>query len=623
MVESPPRRRRPRRGSLDRPISARLYRAAWTVVLVPVVVAAFTVGQPRPLPAPALPASFDQRTAVRLAEDLAQRFPDRRPGTKGGRGAAAWVVSRFLDFGLAAHRAPFTADVPGAGATPFENLFAIVPGASSQTVVVMAHRDNLGVSPGANDNASGTAALLELARNTVTPEQGRQTSLLHTLVFLSTDGGSYGEAGATAFARDPGVVTRLLAPGASVVVVVNLDALAGTGPPRLEFAGDTARTPTVSLLTTAAASVRAEAGAHTSWPSPIGQMIDLAFPFSLFGQAALVAGGIPAVTLTSGDGRPPSPYRDSSADLRRGQLGALGRAAQALLASLDQAADAVRGTDSYLYLGSRTVRGWTIQLVLLAALLPFLAATLELYARCRRALLPLAPAFRSMRSRVGVWAWSGGVFALLAGTGAFPAGDARPLSPDTAAANNWPVGALVALAVLSALGWLLARPRLLPTRDVDRSEEIAGHLAALLLLSVAALLVAATNPYSLLFVLPSLHAWLWVPNLEGSALRVRLGLYALGFAGPAVLIASFAVRFDLGLDAPWYVVALATVGYVPLTLVVAFFLWGAAAAQIGALAIGRYAPYPRPSERPRLGPIRRTIRHGVLAGRRRRALRER
>ena len=135
MVESPPRRRRPRRGSLDRPISARLYRAAWTVVLVPVLVAAFTVGQPRPLPAPRLPASFDQGTAVRLADDLARRFPDRRPGTAGGRGAAAWMVSRFLDFGLVAHRVPFEAEIPGIGKRAFVNLFAIVPGASSQAVV--------------------------------------------------------------------------------------------------------------------------------------------------------------------------------------------------------------------------------------------------------------------------------------------------------------------------------------------------------------------------------------------------------------------------------------------------------------------------------------------------------
>jgi len=38
-----------------------------------------------------------------------------------------------------------------------------------------------------------------------------------------------------------------------------------------------------------------------------------------------------------------------------------------------------------------------------------------------------------------------------------------------------------------------------------------------------------------------------------------------------------------------------------------------------ALAAGRYAPYPSAAERPPRGPIRATIRHIVLARRRRRA----
>ncbi len=41
-------------------------------------------------------------------------------------------------------------------------------------------------------------------------------------------------------------------------------------------------------------------------------------------------------------------------------------------------------------------------------------------------------------------------------------------------------------------------------------------------------------------------------------------------------------------------------------------LWAAASAQLGALAGGRYAPYPSRQERPPLGPIRRTIRRTIL-----------
>ena len=624
-MEEPPQRPRRRRSGdgLERPISGRLYRAAWAAVLVPVLVTAFTVGQPSPLPAPELPASFDQGTAVRLAAELAERFPDRRPSTTGARGAAAWVEQHLGDFGLPPARATFTAEVPGLGELTFANVFAVVPGASPQAIVVMAHRDNLGLSPGANDDASGTAALIELARNVVTPTEGRQVALEHTLVFLSTDGDAYGALGAAELARDPGPVLRLIGPGASIVAVVNLDAIAGEGPPRLEFAGDTPRSASPAFLRTVDERVRKQSGSLPSRPSVVGQLIDLAFPFSLFGHAPLVAHGIPAVTLTSGDGRPPPPAGDTAAALRRGQLGTIGRATQGLLASLDQTADAARGTGSYLYLGSRIVRGWGIESVLLASLLPFFVSTLELFARLRRLRVPLAPALRSLRSRLAIWLWGGGVFALLALLGALPRGEARPLAPDTAAAGHWPVGALSLVGLLAALSWLLARPRLVPRRPLEREEELAGHLAALLGLGGAALLVAATNPFALVLVLPSLHAWLWLPQLE-AGIGARAALYLAGLAGPALLLVSFAVRFDLGLDAPWYVLALAAVGYVPVSLGIAFLVWGAAGAQLAALAGGRYGPYPRGSERPRLGPIRSAIRRLELARQaRRRDLRER
>ena len=107
-----------------------------------------------------------------------------------------------------------------------------------------------------------------------------------------------------------------------------------------------------------------------------------------------------------------------------------------------------------------------------------------------------------------------------------------------------------------------------------------------------ALVVAASNPFALLFILPSLHAWLWLPQIQDRPLPLRLALYAAGFTGPLLLFLSFASRYDLGVDTLWYLPALVSVGYVPLPLLLATLCWGAVAAQIGALALGRYAPYP-------------------------------
>ena len=191
-----------------------------------------------------------------------------------------------------------------------------------------------------------------------------------------------------------------------------------------------------------------------------------------------------------------------------------------------------------------------------------------------------------------------------------------PLPPDVAPATHWPALGLLGFAVLCALGWLVARARLVPRRPVSPSEEIAGTAAALLALAVVALLVVATNPFALIFLLPSLHAWLWLPHARTSPLWARAALLATGALGPLLLFGSLAWRYGLGLDAPWYLAELTATGYVRLPSVVIAAGWLAAAGQMSALAIGRYAPYPSAAERPPRGPVRETVRQIVLTVRR-------
>jgi hypothetical protein len=466
----------------------------------------------------------------------------------------------------------------------------------------MAHRDNLGGSPGANDDGSGTGALLELARDI------GNSSLAHSVVLLSEDGGAYGSLGAAEFARDSGLGDR-------VAAVIDLDAIGGSGPPHLEFAGETPRMPNATLVATAASAITSQAEREPSRPSGAAQLMDLAFPFTLYGQGTFIAHQIPAVTLTSEGPRPPDPSGDTAEVLDPQRLDQLGRSAQSLLGSLDAAADVTRGTESWVWVGSRLIRGWAIQFLFLTALLPFLAAVIDLFARCRRRHIPLRPALRSLLSRIGVWAWAGGLFAFFGLVGLLPHGEPRPIAPDSQVASDWAVAALFALGGLSVLGWLVARPQLTPRRSITRAEELGGHLAAMLGLGIVALVVAAQNPFALLLVLPSVHAWLWIPHASDRGRPVALAVYALGFAGPLFLLASFASRFDMGVDALWYVLALTSVGYVPVPLVVAFLAWGAVAAQAGAVAVGRYAPYPAAHERPQRGPVRESIRQVVLLSR--------
>jgi hypothetical protein len=179
------------------------------------------------------------------------------------------------------------------------------------------------------------------------------------------------------------------------------------------------------------------------------------------------------------------------------------------------------------------------------------------------------------------------------------------------------MGAIVAFAVLAGAGWLVARDRLLPRRAIRAEEELAGHAGALLALGVLSLLIVATNPFALIFVLPSLHVWLWLPQVRRGPLWVRGVVLLAGFAGPLLLLWSFAGRYGLGWDAPWYVAWLYALGYARATGFAIALAWAAAAGQLVALAAGRYAPYPSAAERPPRGPLRQTIRHVVLAQRRR------
>jgi len=592
-----------------------MYRGTWLLVAIPLLIAAFTVTRPRALAAPTLPPSFDQNAARGVAVDLSRRWALRPPGSTG---AANWLKGTLEPYGLKLESDRFSAEIPGVGATTLENVIATVPGSSRDTIVVMAHRDDLGLGSGADDNASGTGALVELARAYASPtrapaDQCGPTRVCpsHTIVFLSTDGGAFGGIGAEHFAAT-------WPRRSDVVAVLNLDAILGPGRPRIELAGDEPRSPAAALVATAATRLLEQSGVAPDRPSAVRQLVQLGFPFSLQEQAPFVARGIPAITFTSTPARPLRPFADLQETLRTRhaalQMGEIGRAAQEVLTSVDQGLDIAGGSSSYVYLGSRIVRGWAIELVLIAALFPFLAATIDLFARCRRRRIPIAPALRSYRTRLAFWLFVGAVFELFALLGAWPTGVSRPVAPETAAGHHWPVLALVVAGLIVVGGWLVSRARLTRRGDVATADELAGATAALLALGVVGLLVVATNPFALLFVLPSFHAWLWIPHLRDRSPWLRAAVFAAGLAGPLLLLRMLAAEAGTGFSTPWYLAELVSIGYVPIPVFAIVLAWAAAGAQLAALVTGRYAPYPSVADRG-LGPIRSGVRRALLASR--------
>lgn len=86
------------------------------------------------------------------------------------------------------------------------NVVGIIPGTGTEAIVVGAHRDHFGIQagllfPGADDNASGTAVLLEVARTLM--KIGFRPK--RTLVFVSFSGEERDMLGSRLYTRDPPV----------------------------------------------------------------------------------------------------------------------------------------------------------------------------------------------------------------------------------------------------------------------------------------------------------------------------------------------------------------------------------------------------------------------------------
>ena len=81
MAAHPPfrQRRRPRPGSLNRPVNSRMYRGTWLLVGIPLLISAFTVSHPQPLRAPTLQPDFDGAAAVLTDELRRTRTPTALP----------------------------------------------------------------------------------------------------------------------------------------------------------------------------------------------------------------------------------------------------------------------------------------------------------------------------------------------------------------------------------------------------------------------------------------------------------------------------------------------------------------------------------------------------------------
>ncbi|MGW8256243.1 MAG: M28 family peptidase [Thermoguttaceae bacterium] len=151
---------------------------------------------------------------VQLLSD--KEMEGREAGSRGGRKAADYLQKKFAELKLrpAGENGKFAQDLP----PNYRNILGIIPGKDpqlkKQIIVVGAHYDHVGfgnmrnsygpyntIHPGADDNASGTSALLELAQAfSFLPNSPKRTILL-----AAWDGEEKGIIGSSYWAAHPTV----------------------------------------------------------------------------------------------------------------------------------------------------------------------------------------------------------------------------------------------------------------------------------------------------------------------------------------------------------------------------------------------------------------------------------
>jgi len=173
---------------------------------------------PAPLPASAPADQFSAARALPYVQALAAR--PHPLGTAAHAETQAYLIAQLKQLGLEPQVQKAVA-VRYQMAARVENVLARLPGSKGggKAVLLMAHYDSVPTGPGAGDDASGVATLLETARAL---KAGGQP-LANDVIFMFSDAEEQGSMGAAAFVEEH--------PWAKDVgVVLNFDGAGQTGP---------------------------------------------------------------------------------------------------------------------------------------------------------------------------------------------------------------------------------------------------------------------------------------------------------------------------------------------------------------------------------------------------------
>lgn len=182
-----------------------------------------TYGEPKTLKQmlPTYTADLDSLIALINTDSLQvyvealQAFPPRLTGSQSDYDSRDWIYNKLIKFGYDS----VMLDTFTYSSSQVQNIIAVKPGSlyPDHYIVIGAHKDAVSVSPGADDNGSGTAGVLEIARIL------KDIDTKMTFIFILFDGEEQGLNGAWHYAN------AAAAAGDSIVAMLNMDMIGYMG----------------------------------------------------------------------------------------------------------------------------------------------------------------------------------------------------------------------------------------------------------------------------------------------------------------------------------------------------------------------------------------------------------
>jgi Zn-dependent M28 family amino/carboxypeptidase len=169
-------------------------------------------------------------TEARLWDDvhtLTTRFPNRNATNRDQLAkSGGWIANQFVAMGLQVDLAP-TPALPISDRPQDMNIIAEIPGTTNpdEIIVLGAHYDTELNTPGADDNASGVAVMIELARRFANNPQPRT---LRFIAFTNEENSNSREAAGKGQSNGMGSLTTALASkmkGENIIAMLSLEML--------------------------------------------------------------------------------------------------------------------------------------------------------------------------------------------------------------------------------------------------------------------------------------------------------------------------------------------------------------------------------------------------------------